>query len=189
MHREAASGYKRLMPDIAPSAIEAVIPLVGGVVGIVFGYGKTRSAEPRAERAKKVLRWASPALIVFAVFLFARGYAASAPADAELAAVANGIKTKLRLPVQVDDDTRLDDVRAISPDELGYFLTLTRTTKSELAGNPIGARLESTLRGGACHDPNYAKLFAAGIRVRVTYQTRDAAEVARIVISPKDCGL
>ncbi len=176
------------MPHIDPSAIEAVIPLVGGVIGIVLGYKKANVATRQAEQIKKVLRWVSPALIVFAVFLFARGCASSGPADPEAAALANGIKAKMKLPVQVDDDTRLDDVRAVSKNELGYFLTLTRTMKSELAANPIGARLESTLRGGACQDPNYVKLFKAGISLRMTYQTQDQAEVVRIVISPKDCG-
>ena len=175
------------MPHIDSSAIEAVVPLVGGVMGIVLGFKANRASRP-AERTKKILRWASPALIVFAVFLFARRCASSAPADADVGAVANGIKTKLKLPVQVDDDTRLDDVRAIDKNELGYFLTLTRIMKSELAANPIATRLESNLRGGACQDPNYVKLFKAGINLRVTYQTQDRAEVVRIVISPKDCG-
>lgn len=175
------------MPHIDSSAIEAVIPLVGGMMGMLFGYKKTDVANRQAEKTKRIFRWTGPALIVFAVFLFARGCATSPAADAEAAAIAHGIKTKMKLPVQVDDDTRLDDVRAISKNELGYFLTLTRTMKSELAANPIGARLESNLRGGACQDPNYVKLFKAGISLRMTYQTQDETEVARIVIFPKDC--
>ena len=83
---------------------------------------------------------------------------------------------------------RLDDVRAVSKNELGYFLTLTRTMKSDLAANPLGARLESNLRSGACKDPNYVTLFKAGISLRMIYRTQDQAEVARIVIMPKDCG-
>jgi len=130
------------------------------------------------------LRWVSPALIVFGIFLF---NCKSEPADAE--ALAAGMKAKMKLPVRVDDDTRLDDVRAISTRELGYFLTLTRLTKSELGASPIARQLETSLRGGACQNPSYLALFKAGISVRVTYQTRDQAEVTRVIMVPKDCGL
>jgi|GEM_PF-5597968 len=94
----------------------------------------------------------------------------------------------MTLPAQVDDDTRLDDVRAVAKRELGYFLTLTRLSKAQFAGNPIAKKLDSGLRAGACQNPSYATLFKAGLSVRMTYQTQDQAEVARIVMVPKDCG-
>jgi len=71
---------------------------------------------------------------------------------------------------------------------LDYFLTLTRMTKAQLDADPIAKQLESNLRGGACQNPNYVKLFKAGIRLTITYQTQDQAEVTRIVMVPKDCG-
>jgi hypothetical protein len=173
--------------SISPSSLEAVIPCVAGVVGLLIGFGKGATVEKSgSETARKVLRWVSPALIVFGIFLFVSD-CASQPADAE--ALASGMKAKMTLPVQVDDDTRLDDVRAISKKELGYFLTLTRLTKSQVDANPIAKQLESNLRGGACKDPSYLKLFKAGISVRLTYQTQDHAEVCRVVMVPKDCGL
>lgn len=119
--------------------------------------------------------------------LLALSSCASGPADAE--AVATGMKAKMKLPVQVDDATRLDDVRAISKKELGYFLTLTTITKPQLDANKQLAKdLENKLRGGACQNPNYTAFFKAGISLRMTYQTRDQAEAARIVMAPKDCG-
>ena len=92
---------------------------------------------------------ASPALIVFGIFLFAND-CASESVDAET--IASGMKTKMKLPVRVDDDTRLDYVRAITKTELGYFLTLTRMTKSQLGANSIAKQLgEAGLEGGgAC---------------------------------------
>ncbi len=94
----------------------------------------------------------------------------------------------MKLPVAVDDDTRLDDVRAISKKELGYFLTLTKLTKAQLDGSQIGKQLESGLRAGACQNPDYLKLLKAGIALRVIYQTRDQADVTQIAVVPKDCG-
>lgn len=174
------------MANLNPSSLEAAIPFVGGIVGILIGFGKGRTAGKfRSEKAKKILRWVSPALIVFGIFLFISD-CASESFDAET--LASGMKTKMKLPAQVDDDTRLDDVRAISKRELGYFLTLTKMTKSQLDANPIAKQLESNLRGGACQNPNYTKIFKAGISLRVTYQTQDQAEVTRIVMVPKDCG-
>jgi hypothetical protein len=97
----------------------------------------------------------------------------------DAAIIASGMKAKMKLPVHVDDDTRLDDVRAISKKELGYFLTLTRMTK----------RLESGIRGGACQNPSYLKLFKAGLSLRMTYASSDKVEVKTIVLVPKECGL
>ena len=139
----------------------------------------------RFERAKKVLRWLSPALIALGTCLFMGG-CTSESVDAGI--IATGMKAKMKLPVQVDDDTRLDDVRATSKMELGYFLTLTRMTKSQLDASQFAQQLESNLRGGACENADYTKLFKAGISIRLTYQTQDLAEVARIVLVPKDCG-
>ena len=148
------------MGDFKVSSVEAAIPCVAGVFGLLIGFGKgTTVDKSRSDRAKKILRWVSPALIVFGIFLFAND-CASESVDAET--IASGMKTKMKLPVRVDDDTRLDDVRAISKRELGYFLTLTRMTKSQLGANPIAKQLESGLRGGACGNPNYVKLFKAG---------------------------
>jgi hypothetical protein len=126
------------------SSLEPAIPLVAGIVGILIGFGKTTSVSTlRSETSKKILRWVSPVLVVSGLFLFISN-CASGSGDANI--IATEIKTKLKLPARVDDDTRLDDVRAISKTELGYFLTLTRVTKLQLDANPIATQLESNLR-------------------------------------------
>ena len=119
------------------------------------------------------------------MLLFASACPSRKP-DAE--ALAAGIRAKMKLPVDVDADTRLDDVRALSPTELGYFLTLTKTTKAALDPN-LGKLLESNLRGGACQNANYQTILKAGIGVSIGYRTADQADVVRVVIAPKDCGL
>ena len=107
---------------------------------------------------------------------------------ADAGAVATGMKAKMQLPVQVDDDTRLDDVRALSPKELGYFMTLTKMTKAQADAAAIAKPLEANLRGNACKDANYVRFFKAGIALRITYQSQDQAEVVSVVMLPKDCG-
>ena len=126
-------------------------------------------------------------LLALGFLLFANGCPKPAPThDAE--SVAAGMKAKMKLPVDVDADTQLDDVRANSKTELGYFLTLTRTTKATLDPN-LAKQMETILRGGACSNPAYATILKAGISVSLAYRTQDHADVTRIVIAPKDCGL
>jgi hypothetical protein len=133
-----------------------------------------------------MFRFAQASVVAAAGMLLLASACKSDSADA--AAVAAGMKAKLKLPVQVDDDTRLDDVRALSAKELGYFMTLTKMTKAQADAAAIAKPLEANLRGNACKDANYVKFFKAGIALRITYQSQDRAEVASIVMVPKDCG-
>jgi hypothetical protein len=131
--------------------------------------------------------FASASIAAGIVLVVAGGLACQ---SADAANVASGMKAKMKLPVQIDDDTRLDDVRAISKKELGYFLTLTRMTKAQADANSGFANLlESTLRGGACQNPSYQTIFKAGLSLRMTYVSSDQVEVRTIVMTPKDCGL
>ena len=85
---------------------------------------------------------------------------------------------------------RLDDVRATSKKELGYFMTLTRMTKAKADANPaFGILLESTLRSTSCQNANYVMLMKAGFGVRLIYTSSDGVEVRNIAIAPKDCKL
>ena len=172
------------MPNFFASSLEAVIPFMAGVLCILLGYKKT-AVNLLSPWLNRFLRWAGPALIVFAVFLFLIG-GGSRSVDAET--IATGIRAKMNLPVRVDQDTRLDDVRAVSNTELGYFLTLTTIKKAQLSGNLIATQLENNLRAGACRNPDYAKFFKQGISLRITYQTQDQAEITKILFTPKDCG-
>jgi hypothetical protein len=135
-----------------------------------------------------MLRFAQAAVVAAAGVLLLLSVSGCKPEAADAAAVAAGMKAKLKLPVQVDDDTRLDDVRALSPKELGYFMTLTKMTKAQADAAAVAKPLEANLRGNACKDTNYTKFFKAGIALRITYQSQDGPEVASIVMLPKDCG-
>jgi hypothetical protein len=126
--------------NLNASSLESAIPFVAGVIGILIGFGKGTTARTfGSEHARRILRWLSPALIVFAIFLFVSGFA-SESGDADI--IATSMKTKMKLPAQVDDNTRLDDVRAVSKRELGYFLTLTNmaATLPTLPGREMLAR-------------------------------------------------
>jgi hypothetical protein len=123
--------------------------------------------------------------VVLAALLLASACRSRTP---DAAALAASIKAKMKVPVDVDGETRLDDVRALSKKELGYFLTLTKATKATIDPN-FGKLLETNLRAGACQNPNYVTLMKAGFTVSVAYRTQDQADVVRIVLAPKDCRL
>jgi uncharacterized protein YjeT (DUF2065 family) len=128
------------------------------------------------------------ALIAAGLLFVLGGLACRRPPDA--AKLAAAMKAKMPLPHKIDDDTRLDDVRAVGKMELGYFMTLTSVTKAQADANPaLGNLLESTIRSGYCKNPNYEQLMKAGLTVRLVYASSDKAEVRNIVLLPKDCGL
>lgn len=174
------------MPDLDLSTLEAVIPLIVGIAAMLLGFRRWSGAgRPRSRGARRALRWVGPVLIAFAIFMFISGRR-SQPAQAE--AIVAGIKAKMHLPVQVDADTRLDDVRALSRSEVGYLLTLTTTTRAQLAASPLARQLESNLRDTACRNPDYATLFKAGISLHVSYRTSEGAPGVEVALAPKDCG-
>ena len=174
------------MPNFTPSALEAALPLLAGVVAILVGFSRASGTDTApSERAKKVLRWVGPALIAFGIFLLLASLTHRPPITA--GGIVNSMKAQLSLPMRVDDDTRLDDVRALSETEIGYFLTLTTTSKAQLPGNPLAQQLQEHIKGGACQNPDYEKLLTAGISLRIAYETQDHAEVTQVVVTPADC--
>ena len=126
------------------------------------------------------------AVIVFATALLFAGACQKSGPDAP--ALATSMKAKMKVPADVDPDTRLDDGRGLSKTELAYFLTLTTVTRATLDAD-LGKRLEAMLRGGACQNQNYITIQKAGITVVIVYRTADGADVVRVAIAPKDCGL
>jgi len=124
------------------------------------------------------------ALLVFAALSFATACASRGP---DVEALAAGIRAKMKLPYDVDADTRLEDVRAVSKTTLGYFLTLKNTTKATLDPK-LGKLLETNLRSNSCQNPSYITIVKAGISVSIAYRTADQADVVDVVITPRDCG-
>jgi hypothetical protein len=124
------------------------------------------------------------ALLLFVALSFASACRSRGP---DVEALAAGIRAKMKLPYDVDADTRLDDVRAVSKTTLGYFLTLKNTTKATLDPK-LGKLLETNLRGNSCQNPAYVTMLKTGIGVSIAYRTADQADVVGMVITPKDCG-
>jgi hypothetical protein len=158
-----------------------VVALAGGVFwSLMFVGAIPKPAFVKSGWASKLFPWMGPMLIACGVFI---AFESKPAPKVDLDAIAIGIKRKITLPVAVDADTRLDDVRAIDG-ALGYFLTITSV---DTATPDVAAKLESHVRKTACSNPAYKDLFEAAISVRVVYKTHSGDGLADIALSPADC--
>lgn len=168
--------------QINPGSFEAIIPLVAGVWFTVIGFN-TRLNNPKWNTIKKI-RWLGPLVIVFAIFLFAKGSFENRP---DLEVLSQQIKSKLNLPLLIDPDTRLDDIKPKGEKEIEYSLTLVNFSKGDPVLNQLVNNLEAAFRDNSCKDPNYIKFFNSGITVTMVYFTNDQNEALNMSIAPSDC--
>jgi len=97
------------------------------------------------------------------------------------------LKKYVTLPHEVDSETRLDDVRALAKDDIGFFYTLTALAKTDSRFDEKIANLRAYVRANACKNPSYVSLFKEGIKVTITYSTRDQTEALTLSLSQDDC--
>ena len=174
------------MHNFNPGSLEGLIPILAGVWGTLIAWGKVRlKNSANIEKYRTIFKWLGPGLILFGVFLIFNGNAGE---SIDLADVSSQIKAKLKLPVAVDSETRLDDIRPVGKLELGYFLTLINLAKNEVSPT-FQKDMEKNLKSGACSNPNYIKFFKSGVNIRLTYSSKDKSEIAKVVLVPKDCGM
>lgn len=166
--------------------LEGLIPLIGGLLATLLGWGiiKPKSAG-NFKKVSGVLKICGPLTILFGVFLLTG--IGQTDKSVDLETVATQIKLKLKLPVMVDSETRLDDVRTTGKLELGYFLTLVHLSHSDEKLAPILAVLEKSVRESACANPNYKSFFEDGVSLRMTYQTNDAVEALKVILKADSC--
>ena len=173
------------MSNLESTIIEASILVLVGIGGVQYGFRRGNDLErDESNRLKKVARWIGPALIIFGVFVFfARGDRAP-PTARELV---SQIKSKLSVPVQIDADTRLDDIRAVSDREVEYQMTITTRTDAELRDQRFAEVLEFSISAGACSDSDNLTLLRAGFHLTLSYTSSDGHKVSSITVVPDDC--
>lgn len=157
------------------------VAFVGGGAWLLLSFGKLPlPAYLKSGWGKKMLPWIGPLMILFGIFIMFEPKPAE---EVDLDALASSVKAKLALPVAVDQDTRLDDVKPIAG-ALGYFLTITNV---QAADPDLAQKLESQLRETACSTSQYKQLFDAGISIHVVYRTNSGDTLASILIKPTEC--
>jgi hypothetical protein len=177
------------MDNFNIGALEGLIPLIAGVWMTLLGVGVFKGRNPRqVEKYRKYIRIGGPLLIVFGVFQLGGGFFIPAASEKmDLQVVAGQVREKLKLPLFVDADTRLDDVRPINSTILGYFLTLVNYKHSDPKLAPLLKEIEKNVQSSACANPNYKTFFNSNIHLSFSYRSMDNIEVLKIIISPESC--
>ena len=171
-----------------PSAVNAAIPLVAGVFATVIGFSK-RYDDPKWRPMRRV-RWLGPVLVAFSVFLYLTRPATPPRIDiSNLDALASEIRMKAKLPQQVDEYTTFTDVRPAGEKRIGFYFTLKTLPHDSSEVPLLMQRMETSLRGNACNDPNYLAFFKQGLELSISYTGNDGILVKEMLFTPADCKL
>lgn len=182
------------MQRITANLIEAGLPIAIGIYILRAGDTLLRrrgdppleSMDPeRLAKRRKSFRLLAMGLLVFGSWNGIRALIVSTPQRTDLAQVAATVRSKL--PLQVDEDTRWDDLTALDGEAL-FTYTLTRARVGELDKVAFRKDLEQRFLASACSHPQIGKLLADGVLLSLRYRDRDGAEVAEILVPPSTCG-
>jgi hypothetical protein len=92
-----------------------------------------------------------------------------------------------KLPLAVDDDTRLDAVSVVDQRVLRYEYTLVNLTVDELDPTSTGEMLRSILVAQSCGTPELRRLLDLGATLSYVYRGRDGRDIGQIDLRSADC--
>jgi len=169
--------------------IEGGIPILGGLYATALGYGVFSGAQvtPTQNRLKvqRQFRWLGPMVVLFGCFLAWQDHAQALHPSAEL--IAHQIRTRMKLPVKLDDVTELNAVEGRG-DHLVYEATL-RLRMGDLGGKEKAQqKLEAQVLKSACVSKDFQTIFRDGYTVEVHYSFPDSADGVLLSVTPKACG-
>lgn len=180
--REASGNSKNMSPNLLPAVVDGGIPIVGGVLATLFGYGILRTSK-QASRLAQGLKWLGPVVVLFGIWLLLDDLR-TLPGDA----LARELKdteaaVNKRLPMMVDDVTRADRIEA-GDSELTYFFTVIGRGKAASDGRDFQAAMSDKLLGQACSNSDYQRLLKEDVTLRMVYRSEEREELAMVVVSP-----
>lgn len=166
--------------------VEGGIPVLAGIYATALGFGWIKGrAQPGSSSQKWIrhFRWLGPLLIAIGLFLGWQAYERGAHPSAER--LAAGIASRLKLPVTVDETTRLDAV-AGSGGTITYRYTVTVPMEPGDVAT-LEARLREQARTVACTHPGFSELLRAGYTVEMKYSLMEPSQEFAIVTPPSAC--
>lgn len=107
--------------------------------------------------------------------------------DAMLAQVAN--KMNERLPMMVDEQTRLDSTVGGPGRTFTYIYTLPSYASADIDVENLHGVIVNTIRQQECAIPEMRKLFKKGVTANFIYRGNDGIEITRTAVTPADCGI
>ena len=111
------------------------------------------------------------------------------PSQKQLAASLGEAARQLagRLPLTVDDDTRLDAVTVVGQRVLRYEYTLVNYALADLDVASIKTTLQEIVRGQTCGTPQLRHLLDLGATVSYLYRGKDGRDICQLDIRSGDC--
>ncbi|MFZ4702549.1 MAG: hypothetical protein ACOYMG_21095 [Candidatus Methylumidiphilus sp.] len=115
------------------------------------------------------------------------GYLFSPSIEEELAETAK--KYNNNLPMMVDKDTRLDYTIGGSGKTFTYLYTLPSNPSTDYDRASFRAEITPIVKANVCKLTGMKPFFKAGITAFYVYRGNDGVEIARLAITPQDCGI
>lgn len=175
--------FREGSPMNVPQVVESLIPLAGGAL-VLRAALKLPEADPRTPRRRGRLRWLGAAVALTGFIGVVSGLFADPPAP-DARALAAGMRQKLKLPLMVDDVTRLDAIDGAGR-RLVMHSTITKPLATEAAREAVLAEMARRLKPEVCRDEKRRKLLRAGLGLEFEY-TMDGRAYPSIVLVEADC--
>lgn len=97
-------------------------------------------------------------------------------------------KLNAKMPMTVDKDTRLDNLQAGPGARFTYNYTIVSAQARDIDRKDIMNYLQTSLKSGICSNPDMQVFFKNKVTVGYAYRAADGIYIAKLDISPKDCG-
>lgn len=90
-------------------------------------------------------------------------------------------------PQKIDDQNRLDRVRAEGGGQLVYYYTLLERTGADVPVAVFNSKLAPALKERLCRDREMSRLLRDGVIVGYAYEGSDGTDIGKIFFRQRDC--
>lgn len=94
-----------------------------------------------------------------------------------------------KLPVMMDEETRLERGVAGPGRAISYIYTLVNTNADEIDAAEFARIMQPDLKNQACGSPVLKAMFTGGIKAHFVYNGKDGVEITRLTFAAADCGI
>lgn len=93
------------------------------------------------------------------------------------------------LPMKIDKDTRLDTTYGGPGKNFSYIYTFPAYASAELDANAVRSNILPGIKKNVCGNKEMRDMFRSGVTAHYVYRGNDGVEIARLDVSPSDCGI
>ena len=93
-----------------------------------------------------------------------------------------------RLPMNVDKDTRWDNVTPLPDRRFTYNYTFLGRTSKDYDKQELFQRITNHVKPQVCSSPDMEIFLKNGVSIGYSYRGFDGVFITKVVITPKDCG-